>query len=52
LEITVQYLSKSRGKQKTDHVRIDLSFNEPRPHHIDIINIGNGLRFLPTTPPK
>ena len=46
LKITVQYVSISRGQQKTDIVPIDLSFNEPtNPKRIDILNIGEGIEL-------
>ena len=51
LKITVQYVSRSRGQQKTDIVPIDLSFNEPtNPQRIDILKIGDGIELEAYSP--
>ena len=46
MKITVQYVSRTCGQQKTDIVPIDLSFNEPtNPQRIDILIIGEGIEL-------
>ena len=45
LEIWVCYVSDPAGQQKTDRVRLDVSFNEPILQCVDIIDIGDGIEL-------
>ena len=42
---TIRYDSKSAGLPRTDYFKIDISFNEPAPRQINILDIGGGTEL-------
>ncbi len=45
LKIWVRYVSGPVHRQKTDHVRLDVTFSEPPLQRADIIDIGDGIEL-------
>ena len=50
LKLQIRHVSTFYGQQKTDHVDIDISFNELAPQRIDILNIGDGIEISAYSP--
>ena len=45
LRITVRHVSGSGNRKRTDHVKVDVSFNEPVSGAADILDIGDGIEL-------
>ena len=45
LRITVRHVSGSDSRKRVDHVRVDVSFNEPASGAADILDIGDGIEL-------